>query len=248
LGETHITGIIPARYGSTRFPGKALADIRGKSMIQRVYEQAIKTLHRVVVATDDQRIADHVKNFGEVVMTGVHHQSGTDRCAEVIEKLAIHSGYIINIQGDEPFIQPEQIQALSLVLDGFTEIATLIKKAEDVDELENPNVVKVVINNRNEALYFSRHKIPFVRQNSGSQENSPVYYKHLGVYAYRTDVLSEIASLKSSMLEKAESLEQLRWLENGYKIKVVETNTETVGIDTPADLERLLMNPLFFGR
>ncbi|MDH5396553.1 MAG: 3-deoxy-manno-octulosonate cytidylyltransferase [Cyclobacteriaceae bacterium] len=248
MGETHITGIIPARYGSTRFPGKALADIRGKSMIQRVYEQAIKTLHRVVVATDDQRIADHVKNFGEVVMTGVHHQSGTDRCAEVIEKLAIHSGYIINIQGDEPFIQPEQIQALSLVLDGFTEIATLIKKAEDVDELENPNVVKVVINNRNEALYFSRHKIPFVRQNSGSQENSPVYYKHLGVYAYRTDVLSEIASLKSSMLEKAESLEQLRWLENGYKIKVVETNTETVGIDTPADLERLLMNPLFFGR
>lgn len=217
-------------------------------MIQRVYEQAIKTLHRVVVATDDQRIADHVKYFGEVVMTGVHHQSGTDRCAEVIEKLAIHSGYIINIQGDEPFIQPEQIQALSLVLDGFTEIATLIKKAEDVDELENPNVVKVVINNRNEALYFSRHKIPFVRQNSGSQENSPVYYKHLGVYAYRTDVLSEIASLKSSMLEKAESLEQLRWLENGYKIKVVETNTETVGIDTPADLERLLMNPLFFGR
>ena len=238
-----ITGIIPARYGSTRFPGKALAEIKGKTMIRRVYEQAAKALDKVIIATDDDRIASHAEAFAEVVMTRSDHQSGTDRCAEVIEKLQILNGYVINIQGDEPFIHPEQIEDLKEVLQGTTEIATLIKETDIVEERNNPNVVKVVINNQHEALYFSRHSIPYLRENKN--QGNTVYYKHLGIYAYRVDVLARVAALRPGKLEMAESLEQLRWLENGFRIKVVETKYETVGIDTPEDLKRVLKNPLF---
>lgn len=232
-------GIIPARFASTRFPGKPLALIGGKTMIERVYAQCQKSsLTDIIVATDDERIYDHVKSFGQVIMTSTHHQSGTDRCQEVIEKLPKTYDYVINIQGDEPFIDPAQINLLYSLLNGETEIATLIKKIENPEHLFNSNVVKVVKGVTNQALYFSRSPIPFVR---GKSEKdwlfNQTFYKHIGLYAYRTDVLKRISALKPSALEKAESLEQLRWLENGYSILTAETEIETFGIDSPEDLE-----------
>lgn len=245
-----ILGIIPARYGSTRFPGKALVDIHGKSMIRRVVEQARQatSLTDVVVATDDERIRDHVAAFGAtVVMTSPHHQSGTDRCQEVVAQLGGAYQYVVNIQGDEPFIQPEQIDRLTAVLDGTTELATLIKRISDPAVLLNPNSPKVVISaggvagSAAEALYFSRQPIPYQRDRPQAEWlQHHTYFKHIGLYAYRTDVLAQITQLPPSSLERAEALEQLRWLETGFRIRVVETELETVGIDTPEDLERIM--------
>lgn len=236
-----IAGIIPARYASTRFPGKPLAEIDGKSMIRRVYEQALKAevLKKVVVATDDQRIYDHVLSWkGNVVMTKNTHPSGTDRCREAMEAAAPDFDYVINIQGDEPFIEPEQIKLLTDLLDGETELATLIKAIEDPADIVNPNVVKVV-KGRDKALYFSRSPIPYFRSTSIEEWiNNHIYFRHIGIYAYRADVLKKITELPIGDLENAESLEQLRWLENGYSIKVAETDYHSVGIDTPEDLER----------
>lgn len=239
-----ILGIIPARYASTRFPAKPLADLGGQSMIKRVYAQATKSksLTHVVVATDHADIAKHVADFGgNVCMTNENHVSGTDRCFEVVTKEKSTFDYIINIQGDEPFIAPEQIDLLASLLDGKTELATLAKKLETQQQLVNPNLVKVVINKNREALYFSRSPIPYWRGKETDWVNQHTYYKHIGMYAYRTDILKEITSLKVSTLEKAESLEQLRWLEHGYKIKVAETQMETLGIDTPEDLTEALL-------
>lgn len=239
-----ILGIIPARYRSTRFPAKPLADIAGKSMIQRVYEQAKKSkaFHKVVVATDHQAIFNHVKMFeGEVCMTGENHQSGTDRCYEALSFEAISYDYVINIQGDEPFIEPEQINTLANCLDGQTQLATLAKKITEAEELFNPNIVKVIMEGTGEAIYFSREAIPYLR---GIEKAAWIrqfdYYKHIGIYAYRTDILKEITRLPTGVLEKAESLEQLRWIENGFKIKVAKTNLESVGIDTPEDLQQAI--------
>ncbi|WP_026462832.1 3-deoxy-manno-octulosonate cytidylyltransferase [Adhaeribacter aquaticus] len=237
-------GIIPARYSSTRFPGKPLVDIGGKTMIQRVYEQAKKAnLEHVVVATDDERIAETVLQFnGEVVLTSAHHQSGTDRCFEAFQKFSYPADCIINIQGDEPFIQPEQI---NILLNCFTEeqtqLATLIKEITSPSELFNPNTPKVILDQQQQALYFSRHPIPYCR--GTEPENwlqQHTYYKHIGIYGYRVDVLAEITRLSPSKLETCESLEQLRWLENGYKIKTAITTYENFGIDTPEDLEKAL--------
>jgi 3-deoxy-manno-octulosonate cytidylyltransferase (CMP-KDO synthetase) len=238
-----VLGIIPARYASTRFPGKPLVDIAGKSMIQRVYEQAKKCadLTEVIVATDDARIYDHVLNFGGVaVMTAADHQSGTDRCAEVALQ---HPQYkvIINIQGDEPFIDPEQISKLAFCFnDATTQIATLIKKVQNAEELFNVNSPKVVINKLSEAVYFSRSPLPHIRgQEQQNWLDYYTYFKHIGIYGYRADVLQQITKLPVSSLEKAESLEQLRWIENGYRIKVAETELETHAVDTPDDLLNL---------
>jgi len=238
-----ILGIIPVRYASIRFPGKPLVDIAGKSMIQRVYEQTKKCIHlsEVIVATDDARIFDHVTGFGGVaVMTSSDHQSGTDRCAEVALK---HPGYdtIINIQGDEPYIDPEQISKLiSCFNDGNTQIATLIKKVLTEQELHNTNSPKVIINKHSEAIYFSRSPLPHIRgQEPQNWLQHFTYFKHIGIYGYRADILQQITKLPISPLEKAESLEQLRWIENGYKIKVAETELETYAIDTLEDLEKL---------
>jgi 3-deoxy-manno-octulosonate cytidylyltransferase (CMP-KDO synthetase) len=239
-----ILGIIPARYASTRFPAKPLADIQGKSMIQRVYEQAkkSKSLSRVIVATDDERIFSHVKNFsGEVSMTRENHVSGTDRCHETLTQQNEAFDYVINIQGDEPFIQPEQIDLLASLLNGQTEIATLVKKIEQTETLFNPNTVKAVIDGTGKALYFSRSPIPHMRNTHVADWLSKhSFYKHIGLYAYRADILDKITKLPVSSLEKAESLEQLRWLENGFNIQTAVTTIETIGIDTPEDLEKAL--------
>ncbi|MBL7857757.1 MAG: 3-deoxy-manno-octulosonate cytidylyltransferase [Cyclobacteriaceae bacterium] len=238
-----ILGIIPARYASTRFPAKPLIDIAGKSMIQRVYEQVRKSgrIARVVVATDHVEIFNHVQNFGEACMTRENHISGTDRCFEALSLQKEIFDYVINIQGDEPFIQPEQIDLLAAKLNGQIEIATLVKSIEQEEQLFNANIVKAVINLHTEALYFSRSAIPHIR-NTPEPEwlRKQKFYKHIGMYAYRSDVLEQLTKLPPSSLEKAESLEQLRWLENGFKISVAETNTETIGIDTPEDLEKAL--------
>lgn len=240
----NILGIIPARYASTRFPGKALVDIAGKTMIQRVYEQSKKCVHlsEVIVATDDGRIFDHVVGFGgEVMMTSPDHQSGTDRCAEVA-LLHPQSDVIINIQGDEPFIDPEQISKLaSCFTNAGTQIATLIKKIENEQELFNVNSPKVVVNKLSEAVYFSRSPLPHIRgQEPRDWLQHFTYFKHIGIYGYRSDVLQQITKLPVSSLEKAESLEQLRWIENGYRVKVGETELETYAVDTPEDLEKLI--------
>ncbi|MBK8291976.1 MAG: 3-deoxy-manno-octulosonate cytidylyltransferase [Flammeovirgaceae bacterium] len=235
-----VLGIIPARYASTRFPAKPLADLGGQSMISRVFTQAAKSksLSKIIVATDHPEIVEHVLAFGgNVCMTSENHASGTDRCYEVLLKEQEVFDYVINIQGDEPFIAPDQIDLLASLLDGATELATLLKKLETQEQLLNPNVVKVVVNESKEAIYFSRSPIPYWRGKETDWINQHTYYKHIGMYAYRSDVLKKITSLKVSSLEKAESLEQLRWLENGLKIKTAETTIETVGIDTPADLE-----------
>jgi 3-deoxy-manno-octulosonate cytidylyltransferase (CMP-KDO synthetase) len=235
-------GIIPARFASTRFPGKPLADILGKPMIQRVYEQCkkCKSLNHVVVATDDKRIVAAVKKFGgDVILTSSKHQSGTDRCAEVAKKIGKSFDCIINIQGDEPLIQPQQITTLiKLFLKKTVRIGTLVKKISSLSQLQNPSVAKVVMNKNNEALYFSRSPIPFVRNHELSQWLKYVtFYKHIGIYGYRPEVLKEIVRLPVSKLEKAEQLEQLRWLENGYTISVAETKYESESVDTPGDIE-----------
>lgn len=241
-------GIIPARYASTRFPGKPLADMKGKPMIQRVYEQVSGVLDSVCVATDDSRIEAAVKAFGgQAVMTSGSHRSGTDRCQEAYTKVGAGYDIIINIQGDEPFIRPEQIETLKACFaDESVHIATLVKPFRPDDNFEtalfNPNSPKVVLNKNNEALYFSRSVIPYLRGKHHSEWlPSHSYYKHIGLYAYRAAVLREITLLPPSPLELAESLEQLRWLENGYKIKAGITHTETIGIDTPEDLEKALL-------
>ncbi|MGL5636222.1 MAG: 3-deoxy-manno-octulosonate cytidylyltransferase [Bacteroidales bacterium] len=237
-------GIIPARYASTRFPGKPLVEIGGKSMIRRVYEQVKDLLDEVVVATDDQRIYDAVIAFGgKVVMTSEDHKSGTDRCYEAYTKIEGNFDVVINIQGDEPFIQASQIELLKQCFaDSATELATLVKPFEkdcDFQTVFNPNTPKVVLNKRMEAIYFSRAIIPYVRNHQWEKWTSEqTFYKHIGLYAYRADVLSEITRLPQSSLELAESLEQLRWIENGYRIKVGVTHEETIGIDTPEDLQK----------
>lgn len=247
-------GIIPARYASTRFPGKPLAEICGKPMIQRVYEQASKVLDTVIVATDDQRIYDCVKSFGGVVyMTSSEHRCGTDRICEAYQlhrregdgQLAMSDEEIVvvNIQGDEPFIQPEQIKA---VMDCFpTDIATLAKPytaQDDLQDLLTPNIVKVVFSQQTgEALYFSRSVIPHLRGVEQSEWlKQGQFYSHIGLYAYRADVLLRITQMPQTPLEKAESLEQLRWLENGLKIKVAVSDTKSIGIDTPEDLQQAI--------
>lgn len=235
-----ILGIIPARYASTRFPAKALANIGGKTMVQRVFEQALKAsgLTKVVVATDHELIYNEVLSFGgEARMTSPDHQSGTDRCMEVLNNETSPYDYVVNIQGDEPFIEPDQINTLISCLDGNAQLATLIKKIEDPSQLFNNNVVKVIFDKNKEAIYFSRESIPHLR--GVEKENwlkEQTYFKHIGIYAYRADILSKITLLPLSSLEKSESLEQLRWLENGFKIRVEETFYDSHGIDTPEDL------------
>ncbi len=236
-------GIIPARYASSRFPGKPLAEIRGKTMIERVYTQVSKSLAEVCVATDDTRIADAVKAFGgNVVMTSPDHKSGTDRCHEAYVNTGSKADVVINIQGDEPFIDPEQIEAIKgCFADSSTGIATLVRpfrKEKGFEALFDPNTPKVTFDDRMHALYFSRSIIPYVR-NYPWQEwlDHAQFYTHIGMYAFRASVLAEIVTLPQSSLELAESLEQLRWLQAGYKIKVAISECETIGIDTPADLE-----------
>jgi 3-deoxy-manno-octulosonate cytidylyltransferase (CMP-KDO synthetase) len=233
--------VIPARYASTRFPGKPLAVLGGKTVIQRVYEQAVSVLPEAYVATDDERIFQAVEAFGgRAVMTRADHKSGTDRIEEAVEKIATGADVIINIQGDEPFIQPSQIETLMQLFDDpATQIGTLGKRFETIDAVRNPNSPKIVTDNRGFALYFSRSVIPYIRGIETDEwlTHYP-FLKHLGIYAYRREVLAEVTRLPQSALEKAESLEQLRWLENGYRIRVGLTNVETVGIDTPEDLAR----------
>lgn len=239
-----VIAIIPARYASTRFPGKPLVVIQGKTMIQRVFEKAKESLlfDEIIVATDDRRIQGHVESFGgKAVLTSEHHPSGTDRCGEVVQKLGEQYDVVINIQGDEPFVQKEQLE---LLIQQFNQpnadIATLKKKLTNSEDIFNPNVVKVVSSTQGKALYFSRNPIPFARgiekENWINHQN---YYKHLGLYGYRTNVLLELIQLKASELELTESLEQLRWLENGYSIYIAETAFESIGIDTPEDLEKI---------
>ncbi len=244
-----VLGLIPARYASTRFPGKPLADLGGQSMIQRVVGQAqLAGLARVVVATDDDRIADHVRAFGgEVVLTRPDHPSGTDRVAEAYTALADAADVIVNIQGDEPFIEPAQITALSECFrrDSATEIATLIRRIDSVANLTSPHVVKCVPDLQGRALLFSRQPLPYLRDRPLiTWLDHHAYYQHLGLYAYRPAVLARLTALAPSPLEIAESLEQLRWLENGFTIHVAVTESASLGIDTPEDLAhaRTLLN------
>ena len=236
--------IIPARYASTRFPAKPLALLGGKPVIQRVYEQVTGVISSAVVATDDERIAEVVKSFGgQVVMTSPNHKSGTDRCWEAYQKLGEEYDVVINVQGDEPFIAHSQLKAImECVEDENTDIARLVKPFVESDGLaaiENPNSPKVVLDSESRAIYFSRSVIPYLRGVEPEQWlSSHTFYKHIGMYAFRSDVLGKITSLPQSTLELAESLEQLRWLENGYKIGVGISDVETVGIDTPEDLQR----------
>ena len=237
--------IIPARYASSRFPGKPLALIGGKPMIQRVYEQAYKSLELVYVATDDIRIYNTVVDFGgKAIMTSPNHQSGTDRCAEAISGITPQTGkpvdIVINIQGDEPFVKPEQID---LLMKCFTEenveIATLVRRTEPGEDIFDPNKPKVIINKAGDALYFSRAAIPFIRNTEMIEWSMKhIYYKHIGLYAYRTETLKKITKLARSPLEISESLEQNRWLENGFRIRTAVTVWGNIGIDTPDDLEK----------
>ncbi len=239
-----VIGIIPARYDSTRFPGKPLVDIAGMTMIQRVYNQVkhAASLSEVVVATDDQRILDHVKSFaGNVVMTKKEHQSGTDRCAEVINNI---SGFdiAINIQGDEPFIDPQQIDILvSCFQRPEVEIATLVRPIQELTDLENVNKPKVVLNQKSEALYFSRQPIPYMRGADIKEWLSKeTYYNHIGIYGFKVETLKELAKLPISKLETTESLEQLRWLDNGYRIQTAVSTHINDAIDSPEDLQDIL--------
>ena len=233
--------IIPARYASTRFPGKPLAVLGGKTVIQRVYEQVSSVLSEVYVATDDERIYQCVESFGgRAVMTRTDHKSGTDRIQEAVEKIGTDADVIINVQGDEPFIQPSQVETLMHLFDASeTQIGTLGKPFESLEAVENPNSPKIVTDVRGFALYFSRSIIPFIRGvERADWFGQYPFLKHLGIYAYRRNVLAEVTQLPQSSLEKAESLEQLRWLQNGYRIRVGLTDVETIGIDTPEDLQR----------
>ncbi|MBQ5574052.1 MAG: 3-deoxy-manno-octulosonate cytidylyltransferase [Bacteroidaceae bacterium] len=243
--------IIPARFASTRFPGKPLAILGGKPVIQRVYEQAKKVFENVFVATDDDRIYDAVEQFGgKAIMTSPNHKSGTDRCYEAYQKCGIETDVVVNIQGDEPFIHQSQLQTIKeLFLQPETDIATLVKPfASDTsfDVLSNPNSPKVVVDDNWNALYFSRSVIPYLRgKETETWASEHTYYKHIGLYAFKSDVLGKVTSLEQAPLEIAESLEQLRWLSAGYTIKVGKTNVETIGIDTPEDLaaaEKFLMD------
>lgn len=240
----YIVAVIPARYASTRFPGKPLVMIQGKTMIQRVYEQAWKAtlVKEVVIATDDERIFEVARSFGAtVLMTRPDHVSGTDRCAEVIGHLP-EADLVLNVQGDEPFIQPEQIDLLAQTLLDKPDfgIATLARQITDSAQLFNPNVVKMVASFQGEAIYFSRHPIPYLRgHQQESWLNQHPFFKHIGLYGFRRETLLELAKLRPTPLELAESLEQLRWLENGYRIAVSITELETIGIDTPEDLNQV---------
>jgi 3-deoxy-manno-octulosonate cytidylyltransferase (CMP-KDO synthetase) len=241
----HFAGIIPARYSSSRFPGKPLALIGNKPMIQLVYEQAAKVLDLVYVATDDKRIFDSVKSFGgNVIMTSPDHLSGTDRLAEAVTGIISETGLeidiVVNIQGDEPFIRPEQIDLLMNCFRGDNiEIATLARVADPEEDIFNPNQPKVILSSSGDAIYFSRAAIPYIRDAEKSEwSKKHVYYKHIGLYAYRTEILKKITSIARSPLEIAESLEQNRWIQNGFRIRVAVTEWESIGIDTPDDLER----------
>ena len=236
--------IIPARYASTRFPAKPLALLGGMPIIEHVYRQASKAVKDVVVATDDERIKSVVEGFGgRAVMTSTEHQSGTDRCYEALQNVGEQYDIVINVQGDEPFIQPEQITALiECFNDAATDIATMVKpfaEEDGIEALENPNSPKVVVSRSMKAIYFSRSVMPYMRGVEREEWlKHHTYYKHLGIYAFRSKVLAEITALPQSSLELSEKLEQLRWLENGYVIGVATTNIETIGIDTPEDLAR----------
>ncbi len=239
-----VVAIIPARYASTRFPGKPLALLGGVSVIERVYREVSRAVDKVVVATDDLRIFERVEGFGgEVVMTSDRHTSGTDRCAEAYDKIAKDGDYdvVINVQGDEPFIRPEQIEELIGCFDREIDIATLVKpfEVEDgIEALESPNSPKVVVGKDMQALYFSRSVIPYLRGVDRSEWlTKHQYYKHIGIYGFRAEILREVTTLPPSALELAESLEQLRWLESGYRVGVGVTSQQTIGIDTPEDLE-----------
>ena len=243
--QYHFAGIIPARYASSRFPGKPLALIGNKPMIQIVYEQAVKSMELVYVATDDTRIYDTVINFGgKAIMTSSAHQSGTDRCAEAIAGITGKKGQtidiVINIQGDEPFIRPEQIDGLMKCFTGESvEIATLVRRTLPGEDIFNPNQPKVILNSAGDAIYFSRAAIPFIRDAEKSEwSKKHFFYKHIGLYAYRTETLKKITLLARSPLEIAESLEQNRWIENGFRIRTALTSWENIGIDTPDDLEK----------
>ena len=240
-----VIAVIPARYASTRFPGKPLVDINGKSMIMRVYEQVLKSnlISEAIVATDDERIFNHVESSGgKVVLTAANHISGTDRCAEVQRGLKDKYDVILNVQGDEPFIDPNQIDELiSCFNDEKCQIATLVKSIKDAQLLFDENKVKAVLDNSNYALYFSRQAIPFQKNSSPEKWiNNFDYLLHIGLYGFRWNVLQDLSQLNPGRLEKSESLEQLRWLENGYKIKAAHTKYESVGIDTPDDLLRVI--------
>lgn len=236
-----ILGIIPARYASFRLPGKPLARIGGKPMIQRVYEQALqsKLLSDLIIATDDQRILEEAARFNApVLLTSNRHENGTERCAEVISHYRGYD-YVINIQGDEPFIHPDQIDLLAKMLDGQVQLGTVVKQIEDPATLDNPAVVKVIFNRNHEALYFSRTCIPYVRDlDKADWMKKHVFHKHICIYGYRTDILQAISRLPQGSLEQAESLEQLRWLEAGYSIRVAVTEHESFSVDTPDDLRR----------
>jgi 3-deoxy-manno-octulosonate cytidylyltransferase (CMP-KDO synthetase) len=260
MREVKFTAIIPARYESTRFPGKPLADFWGKPMIRCVYERVAKALPTAViwVATDDERIARAVRTFGgQVVMTSPTHRSGTDRCGEVLEKIGGDFDVVINVQGDEPFVYPEQLRTLMACFTDTTEqageevqIATLVKPIgtgeEAMKTLFNPNVPKVVLNCRGDAIYFSRSAIPYVRGKESAEWTTIYpYYRHIGIYAYRCDILRKLVQLPVGMLEAAENLEQLRWIENGYIIRTGITEIETIGIDTPDDYVRALHDPAY---
>jgi 3-deoxy-manno-octulosonate cytidylyltransferase (CMP-KDO synthetase) len=239
-----ILAVIPARYQSTRFPGKPLAVLAGKPVIRHVYERVAAVIENAIVATDDNRIISTVEQFGgRAIMTSSAHKSGTDRCLEAYTKSGINADIVINVQGDEPFIRAEQLRMLISIFDNSAvDISTLIKpfsKTDSFSDLIDPHSPKVVIDNMKNALYFSRSVIPFLRdipQEEWLLRN--VFYKHVGIYGYRANILKEISALKQSPLELAESLEQLRWLENGYKIGVGITEHETIGIDTPDDLKK----------
>ncbi|MDO4757414.1 MAG: 3-deoxy-manno-octulosonate cytidylyltransferase [Parabacteroides sp.] len=245
-----ILALIPARYGSSRFPGKPLALVNGKPMIQRVYEQTIKAFPNACVATDDSRIYQAVKDFGgKVVMTSTTHSSGTDRCYEALINYSNECGEIfdvvINVQGDEPYIQPEQLMQLGECFkDDSVELATLVKRIVSKDELFNQNSPKVIVDNNSDAIYFSRTPIPFSRDVEITDEyvKGTKFYRHIGLYGYRVGTLGKICAMPQSFLEKTEKLEQLRWLENGLKIRVAETSFETHAVDTIEDLEYINSN------
>ncbi|MFN4085999.1 MAG: 3-deoxy-manno-octulosonate cytidylyltransferase [Spirosomataceae bacterium] len=238
-----IIAIIPARLASSRFPEKILVDIEGKSMIQRVYEQVslVQGIHQILIATDHPKVLEHISSFGALgVLTDPDLPSGTDRCAEALAKMGGEFDYVINVQGDEPCIHPEVLEDLIKVLDYKTEIATLMNPIDQLNELLDPNVVKVVSTMRKQALYFSRQAIPFQRDYPiENWLDHAKYYRHVGVYAFRTDILEQVVKIPVSQLENLEKLEQLRWLGFGYKINLVETELRSIGVDHPDDLEKV---------
>lgn len=247
MKNTKILGVIPARFGSTRFPGKPLADIWGKPMIRHVYERCVTSnlFNDVVIATDDQRIADEVKAFGgKVMLTKTSHESGTDRCAEVLARCKNHYDVLVNIQGDEPFVNTNDLAALiALFTNKHVTIGTLITPIKKVEDLFNPNKVKVVLDNHQKALYFSRSAIPHQRgKDPKDWQKNELSFKHLGVYAYRTDVLAQLSMLSVNSLEQTEGLEQLRWLANGFSIYAQQIDSEIIAVDTPEDLTNILKN------